>query len=180
MRGNHEPPFDLIPYPHDLPSQIRKKFNDDTIYHKVMDRFQELPFFAFCKDFIFMHGGIPVNAKSVSELKDASRTHPESSFLTEILWNDPIEEDGVYPSPRGAGYLFGRDISDTVLKSLGFKFLVRSHEPCNGIKIMHSGRVITVFSRVGFPYSNSKFAILRLKFDEKCTDDILRNAIFFR
>ncbi|MEM2897343.1 MAG: hypothetical protein QXG01_07250, partial [Candidatus Bathyarchaeia archaeon] len=102
----------------------------------------------------------------------ANQTHPKTTHLEEILWSDPCEGIvGTLPSPRGAGKLFGKDVTKRVLDSLGVKTLIRGHEPCmDGVKVNHDGRILTIFSRKGHPYHNLNAAYLKLKTDLKVMD----------
>jgi len=71
-------------------------------------------------------------------------------------------------SPRGAGKLFGKRVTEKVLRKLNAKILIRGHEPCQeGFKINHDGKVLTLFSRKGSPYFNEYGAYLRLPLSEK-------------
>ncbi|RLI05781.1 serine/threonine protein phosphatase [Candidatus Bathyarchaeota archaeon] len=167
LRGNHEGPQDLLAIPHDLPYQFRKKFGADweKVYQAFINFFDKLPQAAILKPkFLFLHGGIPSKAESLKDLAYADKYHPAKSFLEEILWNDPEERlKGTYPSPRGAGNLFGEDVTRVFLEKIGVKILIRGHEPCDeGIKVNHTGKVLTVFSRKGEPYFNSQAAYLNI------------------
>lgn len=112
---------------------------------------------------VFLHGGVPSEAKSLEDVAFAHLKHPAESHLTEILWSDPGEDIvGTHPSPRGAGRLFGRDVTEKFLQMLGVHVLIRGHEPVDdGFRISHNGRVLTLFSRKGEPYFNSKSAFLQ-------------------
>jgi hypothetical protein len=63
---------------------------------------------------------------------------------------------------RGAGRMFGEDITERVLRAVGVKTLIRSHEPCEGIKVNQGGKVLTLFSRKGSPYFNTRTTYLIL------------------
>lgn len=49
--------------------------------------------------------------------------------MSDLLWSDP-EEDivGWGLSPRGAGYLFGYDITELFRQTNGLKFVARAHQ----------------------------------------------------
>jgi len=113
---------------------------------------------------VMLHGGVPSKAKSLDDVANAHLKHPKESHLEEILWSDPEEGiNGTYPSPRGAGRLFGQDITIKFLKMLNVNILIRGHEPADqGYKINHSGRVLTLFSRKGEPYFNRQAAYLTM------------------
>ncbi|MFQ6095980.1 MAG: metallophosphoesterase, partial [Candidatus Bathyarchaeia archaeon] len=88
------------------------------------------------------------------------------------LWSDPMENIiGTYPSPRGAGMLFGKDVTDKFLKMLDVRTIVRGHEPADdGYKVNHDGRILTIFSRKGPPYYNQYGAYLQLDLSEEFED----------
>jgi protein phosphatase len=74
----------------------------------------------------------------------------------------------VQPSPRGAGKLFGKNVTEEVLRKLNVKVLIRGHEPCEeGFKLNHDGKVLTLFSRKGSPYFNAYGAYLQLPLSAK-------------
>jgi protein phosphatase len=92
---------------------------------------------------LFTHGGIPASLSSIEELISPR------DITNDLLWSDPGAEAGAYTNPRGLGTLFGPDISEEVLTSLGVPSLIRSHEPrkaASGPAVEHGGRVITASS----------------------------------
>jgi protein phosphatase len=183
LRGNHEGPEDILAYPHDLPMQLRMRFGKDGL--KVYERVREL-FSSFYnaalveKQYIIIHGGVPSQARGIEDLAYAHEKHPRESHLEEMLWSDPVENlKGVYASPRGAGKLFGVDVTERFLKMLDVKVFIRGHEPCeNGFKTNHNGKILTLFSRKGMPYLNEQGAYLYMDlFLETETADDLKSFI---
>ena len=63
-------------------------------------------------------------------------------YLEEILWSDPGDSEESYPSPRGAGRIFGEKLTRDMLTKLGVKTLIRSHEPCDGISMKQKGKIL--------------------------------------
>ena len=172
MRGNHEGPEDLLAHPHDLPFQFGQRFGErgDEAYLSVRKLFDQLYNAVLVEDrFVIIHGGFPSSASSVDDMAYAHETHPKKPFLEEMLWNDPEENmNGTILSSRGAGKLFGGDVTADFLKMLRVNALVRSHEPCSeGFRLNHEGRVLTLFSRKGEPYFNEHGAYLRLNLSMK-------------
>jgi len=166
MRGNHEGPDDLLASPHDLPYFLQSRFGEDwsSAYLRLKELFNQLYNAVIVKGrFILLHGGVPSQAASLDDLAYAHLKHPRDSHLEEILWSDPEEGiSGTFPSPRGAGKLFGEDVTIKFLKMFNVSFLIRGHEPTDaGFKINHSGRVLTLFSRKGEPYFNSQGGYLQ-------------------
>jgi len=164
LRGNHEPPEGLSVYPFDLPYFLRVKYGSEAgreILSLFIPFFNLLPHALLVRGkYLMLHGGVPEGVSSVEDIANAHITHPKTSFLEQILWNDPAEIEGSYPSPRGAGRFFGEDVSEKVLGLLGVKTLIRSHQPSEGASATHGGKVLTLFSRKGPPYYNAKAAFL--------------------
>lgn len=176
MRGNHEGPKDLLPIPHDLPAQLKKEYGKETgekIYAELRKLFNYL-YSAVIVDerVVLIHGGFPSEASSLEDLAYAHRKHPQKNHLEEMLWSDPQEGlEGTKPSPRGAGKLFGIDITQRLLKLLHVKILIRSHESCQeGFKIIHKGKILTLFSTNKPPFRNKHGAYLQLGLSKKIED----------
>jgi len=172
MRGNHEGPNDLLAYPHDLPAQLSRKFGEAgaEVYAKLRELFDQLYNAVLVEDrYILLHGGAPSKASTMKDLAYAHEKHPRETHLEEILWSDPNDFiKGTYPSPRGAGRLFGEDVTEKLLKMLNVKVLIRGHEPSEeGFKTNHNGKILTLFSRRGSPYYNEHGAYLQLSASEK-------------
>ncbi len=175
LRGNHEGPDDLLASPHDLPMHLHNKFGDGSAeaYAKLKQLFGQLSnAVQLGESYILLHGGVPSQAKSVDDLAYAHVKHPQKSHLEEILWNDPEESlKGTYPSPRGAGKLFGQDVTESFLKMMNAAIIIRGHEPADaGFRINHAGRILTLFSRKGEPYFNSQGAFLQLDLTQRIRD----------
>jgi len=172
MRGNHEGPEDILASPHDLPKHLHRKFGEEwpNAYEKLCQLFNQLCNAVLVNEqYIMLHGGIPSQAKSIEDVAYAHKKHPNEPHLEEILWSDPEEGIiGTYPSPRGAGKLFGKDVTAKFLKILNVKVLIRGHEPGEaGYKVNHDGKILTLFSRKGEPYFNTQAAYLQLDLTAK-------------
>lgn len=170
LRGNHEPPALLPPYPHDFPFILQRLYGvyASVLYVRFLSIFDALPLAAIDYDngLLFLHGGVPVKNYGNVEIKsleeylggESPNWKPE---YTEILWNDPSDYVELYePSPRGAGFLWGEKITSFIKEMFGIEKVFRGHEPSStGYKFYHGGRVITLFSRLGPPYFNEKACV---------------------
>ena len=96
------------------------------------------------------HGGLFPDCPTLEEIQKVDRFHeipPTGSTMEYILWSDPMAKKGREESPRGAGILFGPDVSKQWLKKNNLQLIVRSHECMSkGFKMHHNDQVITVFS----------------------------------
>lgn len=172
MRGNHEGPYDLLASPHDLPLHLNRKFGEKgpEAYLKVRELFKYLYTAVLIEErYVFLHGGVPSQAATVNDIAYAHEKHPRERHLEEILWSDPWEGiKGTVASPRGAGRLFGDDVTNKLLRMLDVKAVIRGHESSEeGFKTNHNGKVLTLFSRRGPPYQNRFGAYLHLDISQK-------------
>jgi protein phosphatase len=175
IRGNHEGPEDMLPFPHNLPVQLEEKYGTKgfKIYNELQKLFNNLYCAALVNErFVLIHGGFPSQATSLNDLALAYTKHPQESHLQEMLWSDPIDDFSrvheTEPSPRGAGRLFGIAVTERMLKMLGVKVLIRGHESCEGgYKINHNDKVLTLFSTNKPPYQNKKRTYLQLNLTKK-------------
>jgi len=173
MRGNHELFWahggqdDLAPSPHDMPVQFQARFGErgDEAYGKIRNLFEHLYSALLVQErYLMIHGGLSEKARQPEDFAYAHASYPKVRLLEDMLWSDPDDSiNGVRESPRGAGKLFGENVTENVLGRFGVKILIRGHEPCEeGYKINHSGRVLTLFSSKGSPYFNSHGAYLEV------------------
>jgi hypothetical protein len=165
MRGNHEGPPDLRFSPHELPFYFVQRFGEQgkELYRALKDLWSYLPYATLIAGrYMLIHGGVPCHVSSLNEVAYARDSHPASSTLKELLWNDPIEGNGCFESFRGAGNLFGRNVTAEFLCMANVTAVIRSHEFCEGVETRHEGKILTVFSRKGEPYYNTKAAYLLL------------------
>jgi len=172
MRGNHEGPADLLASPHELPIQMKNKFSEkgQEAYLKLRELYNHLYTGVVIKErIVLLHGGAPSQATTVNDIAYAHEKHPRERHLEEILWNDPWEGiKGTIASPRGAGRLFGEDVTNDLLAMLNVKALIRGHESSKeGYKTNHNHKVLTLFSRKGPPYNNRFGAYLYLDLSRK-------------
>lgn len=162
LKGNHENYQGGIPnfIPCDLPREVEEKkgvkWNDfyPEFELKFLDR---LHLAALIPNyFLLVHGGISSKIHELGDLANPSRKIEE-----DIIWSDPIEAKGESPNPRGAGVLFGPNLSESLAEELGVRHILRSHQPGKAITgpyVQHSDRVITLSStRV---YGGRPFALI--------------------
>lgn len=153
LRGNHEPPPFLIPHPHDFPQQLANHYHSyaGTLYMFFLQFFQKLSYVARIPGkILFVHGGPPSLVLYSDSFEEAfSIGHPcvDDHVLEEVLWNDPVEynEHPIMSSPRGAGVLFGKEVTYKTLELARIKYIVRGHEAINGYKFNHDKKIITLF-----------------------------------
>jgi len=85
---------------------------------------------------------------------------PSSGSISDLLWSDPEENiDGFSQSPRGAGYIFGQDITKKFNEINNLKLVCRAHQlVMNGYNWLHSKNIITLFSAPNYCYRCANMA----------------------
>ena len=77
--------------------------------------------------------------------------------MCDLLWSDPDDRGGWGISPRGAGYTFGQDISETFNHSNGLTLVSRAHQLVMEVGI---GFVEMVYDLTGCPRRSYKVLYL--------------------
>lgn len=66
---------------------------------------------------------------------------PLQGPMCDLLWSDPDDRGGWGISPRGAGYTFGQDISETFNHANGLTLVSRAHQLVMEVKCAHTHTV---------------------------------------
>jgi protein phosphatase len=174
LRGNHEA-YDYFPFSsYDFYFMLSNKFGSlsNILYDShILPFFQSL--FLLCeieKFSLLVHGGLPVT-EDINFFENykfsLSNILNNRSLLEEILWNDPRDLPNGSPwtfSNRGLGKYFGSSITEAWLSNTQCNFVLRGHEPCNGYKLDHDNKILTIFSsKDPYPRFNSSFLKLTLQ-----------------
>ena len=73
--------------------------------------------------------------------------------MCDFLWSDPDDRLGWGISPRGAGYTFGKDVSEQWNQRNGTAVIARAHQlVMEGYNYMHDRNVVTLFSAPNYCY----------------------------
>eukprot|EP00753_Platysulcus_tardus_P018617 PLAT6971.1.p1 GENE.PLAT6971.1~~PLAT6971.1.p1 ORF type:complete len:894 (+),score=532.56 PLAT6971.1:35-2716(+) len=115
------------------------------------------------KRILVLHGGL-FDSPSIelSQLKAVRRKREppirspayEDRLMEQILWSDPrpcadypAPLTGAHPSDRGAGVVFGADVTKEFCRVNRLSLVIRSHECVQeGFEVLHNGKLITIFS----------------------------------
>jgi hypothetical protein len=178
LKGNHEDYRNGVPYfsPWDLGAEVKnkKRMGWEAFFPEFKRAFLDRLFLAALTPNVALcvHGGVSSRLHRTGDLEN-----PSKGLEEDILWSDPWEGPGEHPNPRGAGILFGPEISKGVLGRVGVRFLIRGHEPrkaFDGPRVEHRGRVVTCSStRV---YGGKAF-VLVFEPRPELGDDELRRSV---
>ncbi|OHT09678.1 Serine/threonine protein phosphatase PP1 isozyme 7 [Tritrichomonas foetus] len=173
LRGNHE--TEELSKIYGFYDECIERYNSKlwTKFNKV---FEWLPIAAIIQNRIFcVHGGLSPDMHLVNDLYTLQRPLrvPEDGILTDLLWSDPVPENGFHPSERGLSYTFGPDITEKFLKDNGFEMICRAHQVVDtGFTFPFSPNksIVTIFSAPNYCYSyGNRGAMMTIGKDLKCT-----------
>jgi serine/threonine-protein phosphatase 2A catalytic subunit len=108
-----------------------KKYGNANVWKCFTDLFDYLPLAAIVENRIFcLHGGLSPDLLKLDDIRGLNRKQevPHSGPISDMLWSDPEENDGWGVSPRGAGYVFGPDISSRFLHTNNLQMVCRAHQ----------------------------------------------------
>jgi Ca2+-binding EF-hand superfamily protein/diadenosine tetraphosphatase ApaH/serine/threonine PP2A family protein phosphatase len=158
-RGNHEEPH----------INIYSGFEEECVSkydHRVFQTFHQafvwLPYACLVNEkTLVLHAGLPADSKNVGldDIRGIARGPDVCSeeanwgkerWIRDLTWSDPHPDPnfrGVEKSARGAGVLWGEDVTIEFFARNGLSALVRSHQCVDaGVDVAHGERVYTVFS----------------------------------
>lgn len=155
IRGNHE--ARQITQVYGFYDECLRKYGHPGIWRSFMDLFDALPLAALTDSGIFCpHAGLSPSLDNMQDVNSLDRITepPHEGPICDLLWSDPDEDKpGWGISPRGAGYIFGQDISEQFCHKNDVKFIARAHQlMMEGYMWHHSNLVVTLFSAPNYCY----------------------------
>jgi serine/threonine-protein phosphatase 2A catalytic subunit len=163
LRGNHESRQTSQMY--GFYDECFKKYgNNPGIWNTFMDLFDFLPLCALIENKILcLHGGLSPNIQTLEEINQLDRKQelPHDGPMSDLLWSDPEEREGWGQSPRGAGFVFGGDISSKFNFTNKLSLIVRAHQLMQGgYQFIHDNNVCTIFSAPNYCYRCGNLAAI--------------------
>ena len=153
-RGNHE--STEITQLYGFYDECVQKFGSANVWKMFTELFNYLPISAIVNNKIFcLHGGLSPDIETIDEIRkiDRRRDVPSSGAMCDLLWSDPEERVGWGVSPRGAGYIFGSDISKKFTQRNNLMMVNRAHQlVMKGYNWSHEKLVCTLFSAPNYCY----------------------------
>ncbi|KAG9340950.1 hypothetical protein JZ751_020143 [Albula glossodonta] len=144
-----------------------RKYGNANVWKYFTDLFDYLPLTALVDGQIFcLHGGLSPSIDTLDHIRALDRLQevPHEGPMCDLLWSDPDDRGGWGISPRGAGYTFGQDISETFNHANGLTLVSRAHQlVMEGYNWCHDRNVVTIFSAPNYCYRcGNQAAIMEL------------------
>ena len=153
-RGNHE--SRQITQVYGFYDECMRKYGNSNVWKYFTDLFDYLPLTAVVDNQIFcLHGGLSPSIETLDNIKMLERFQevPQEGPMCDLLWSDPEDRFGWGMSPRGAGYIFGHDISEQFNHTNKLTMISRAHQlMMNGYNWCHNRHVCTIFSAPNYCY----------------------------
>jgi len=174
-RGNHE--CRQITQVYGFYDECLRVHGTPNVWMHFTDLFDFLPLAALVDNCIFTpHGGLSPSLDRIEHVQKLDRfvEIPHEGPICDLMWSDPDDRYGWGISPRGAGYTFGQDITETYNHENGVQFIVRAHQLImEGFQWQHGDGVLTLFSAPNYCYRcGNQAAIMQL--DENLNKCILQ------
>ncbi|XP_060771320.1 protein phosphatase 2 catalytic subunit alpha a isoform X2 [Neoarius graeffei] len=119
-----------------------------------------------CLKIFCLHGGLSPSIDTLDHIRALDRIQevPHEGPMCDLLWSDPDDRGGWGISPRGAGYTFGQDISETFNHANSLTLVSRAHQlVMEGYNWCHERNVVTIFSAPNYCYRcGNQAAIMEL------------------
>lgn len=176
IRGNHE--TRQITKVYGFYDEIVRKYGNSNVWRYCCEVFDYLSLGAIINGRVFcVHGGLSPDVTTINQIRaiDRKQEVPHEGAMCDLLWSDPDEVSTWSLSPRGAGFLFGKNEVDQFLHKNEFELIARAHQlVMEGYKEMFDGGLVTVWSAPNYCYRcGNVAAVLRIE------DDLDRNYMIF-
>eukprot|EP01091_Cochliopodium_minus_P012323 TRINITY_DN3706_c0_g1_i1.p1 TRINITY_DN3706_c0_g1~~TRINITY_DN3706_c0_g1_i1.p1 ORF type:complete len:307 (+),score=54.87 TRINITY_DN3706_c0_g1_i1:139-1059(+) len=167
-RGNHE--TREITQVYGFYDECLRKYGNSNVWKMFINLFNFIPLTALIENKIFcLHGGLSPCVDTLDNIRTLDRIQevPHEGPMCDLLWSDPDERTGWGISPRGAGYIFGEDISEMFCKTNNLSFVSRAHQlVMEGYSWAHEEKVVTIFSAPNYCYRCGNQAAI-MEIDER-------------
>ena len=130
IRGNHE--SRQITQVYGFYDECMRKYGSASVWRYCCEVFDYLALAAITSDgrWFCVHGGLSPSIGNIDQIRllDRKQEVPHEGAMCDLLWSDPEDVPSWGLSPRGAGFLFGADVTKQFCRANGVEMIARAHQ----------------------------------------------------
>jgi len=129
LRGNHESRQITMVY--GFLDEIMRKYGNSNPWSYFMEVFDMLPLGAIVdRKVLCVHGGLSPSIRTIDQIRTINRNIeiPHEGAFCDLMWSDPDNIDTWVMSNRGAGWLFGKEVTKEFNHNNNLELITRAHQ----------------------------------------------------
>jgi len=155
LRGNHE--SRQITTVYGFYDETQQKYGSANVWKYCCRVFDYLTLAALVDGRVLcVHGGLSPDLKTLDQIRMIPRAQeiPHDGPFCDLMWSDPEEIETWQISPRGAGWIFGSQVTSEFVQKNRLELICRAHQLVQeGYKYMFRERnLVTVWSAPNYCY----------------------------
>ncbi|KAJ3436828.1 serine/threonine-protein phosphatase [Anaeramoeba flamelloides] len=117
-----------------------------------------------------VHGGLSPEITTIDQIRSINRMDevPHEGAFCDLVWSDPEEIEGWATSPRGAGWLFGKKVTNEFNKINDLSLICRAHQIVQeGYRYSYGEEsLVTIWSAPNYFYRSGNVASIMILDDK--------------
>ena len=155
IRGNQE--SEQLTQCYGFYDECIRKYGSPEVWKYFIDLFNNLPLSVLIEDKILcLHSGLSPLINTLDDIRTLDRTQDidlNEGAISHLLWNKPDDCIGFVPFPKGAGFVFGENVSKEFCRINCLDIIIRSSSCIpTGYEFLHNNTICSITSCPNFCY----------------------------